>query len=273
MAIITVSRELAVLGDETAKALAALLGYRLVEKNAIEERVKSYGIPISTFEKYDEKKPAFWTSLSRDRDDYIHFLKNAILAEAGQGNAILMGRGAALILQGVPAVFSIFLVASREVRIERVKNYFHCDEKRARQIIEKSDHDREGFHRYFFDARWKDSTNYHLVLNTGFLNPDLCAKTVKYSLDKILTEEAEKHGAERIGELSLGQQVRHHILYKKELAIHFLEANVLGDKIFLYGVANAHTLVEAAVSAAKEAAPEYFVQSEIQVVQDYSVMP
>jgi len=273
MAIITISRELAALGDETAHELANQLNYRFVDKTALEERIKSYGVPGHKILKFDEKKPSFLASLSQDRDNYVHFLKSAILAEAAEGNAILIGRGAGLILKDVPGVFSLFLAAPPEIRLERVKSYFHCDDKRAHHIIEQSDKDRDGFHRYFFDAVWKEPGNYHLVLNTGYLHPALCAGIVGLMLDKIVTEETETQNTLRIKELLLAQQIIHHIRFEREVPIHFLEASVSDGRIFLYGVANAQSLIEAAISSARELAPDASIQSEIQVVQDYSVMP
>jgi cytidylate kinase len=273
MAIITISRELAALGDETARELASQLNCRFVDKNVLEERIKSYGITGRKFFKYDEKKPSFWASLSQDRDDYLHYLRCAVIDEAGQGSAIFIGRGAGVILKNVPGVFSVFLVAPPEIRIERVKSYFHCDDKRAQQIIEQSDQDRTGFHRYFFDVQWKAANNYHLALNTGHLHPELCAEIIKYMEDRTITSDLEAQSSRRIGELALGQKLKTCILYEKEVPIHFMEASVSDNKVFLYGVANSQSLIEAAVSIAKEVSPGYTVQSEIQVVHEYSVMP
>jgi cytidylate kinase len=273
MAIITISRELAALGDETAHELSNQLNYRFVDRYVLEERIKSFGVEGAKLKKYDERKPTFWASLSQDRDDYLHFLRTAILTEAGEGSCVFIGRGASVILKNVPGVFSVFLVAPLEIRIERVKSYFHCDERRARQIIEQSDHDREGFHRYFFDIKWKDAGNYHLALNTGHLHPEVCSELIKYMRDRTITDEAETQNTLRIQDLTLGQQIKHHILYEKEVPIHFLEAQVSGSKVILFGVANSQTLVEAAVAAARETVPGSEVQPEIQVVQEYTVMP
>ena len=273
MSIITISRELAALGDETARELAGQLNYRYADKNALEERIKSYGVSDPKFSRYDEKKLSFWASLSQDRDDYLHFLKSAVLDEAGQGATVFIGRGAGVILKNVPGVFSVFLVAPHEIRLERVKSYFHCDDKRAMHIIEQSDQDRKGFHRYFFDVKWKDPGNYHLCLNTGHLHPAVCAETIKYLLDKIITDEVEAQYASRIRELTVGQRIKHHVLYEKEMPIHFLEVFVSGSRVTLYGVANAQSLIEAALSYARELVPDFSVQSEIQVVHEYTVMP
>jgi len=212
-------------------------------------------------------------SLSQDRDDYLHFLKSAVLAEAAQGNAVFIGRGAAVILKGVPGVFSVFLAASHQTRIERIKSYFHCDEKRAEQILEQSDRDREGFHRYFFDVKWKDVGNYHLALNTGHLHPEVCAQIIKYMRDRTMTEEAEARNAQRIKELTLAQGIAHCILYERKAPIHFLEVSVSDGKVILYGVVSVQSLIEVAVSVAGELAPGYVVQPEIQVVHEYSVIP
>jgi cytidylate kinase len=273
MAIITISRELAALGDETAHGLAKLLNYRFVDKDVLEGRIKSYGMVDGKFEKYDERKPSFWASLSQDRDNYLHYLKTAVFTEAENGGCIFIGRGASAIFRNVPGVVSVFLVAPPDIRCERVKSYFHCDDKRARQIIEQSDHHRTGFHRYFFDMDWKDPGNYHLTVNTGSIHPAVSAEIVKSLKDQMLTEESETQNAIRLKELLVAQRVIHHIQYEKGIPVHFLEAAVSRGEVTLFGVANSQALAEAAVSAAREVPSVNSVQSEIQVVQEYAVMP
>ncbi|MDR2177584.1 MAG: cytidylate kinase family protein [Treponema sp.] len=272
MAIITISRELAALGDETAHELAKQLNYRFVDRQTLEDRIKVWGIAGPKLEKYDERKPSLWASLSQDRDDYAHFLKTAVYTEASQGNCVFIGRGAGVVLRDVPGVVTLFLTAPQTIRIERVKSYFQCDEKRARQIIEQSDHDRSGFHRYFFDMEWKDPGNYHFSLNTGCLHPAACVDIVKVFMGHNITAEVEERGLLRIGELTLAQQVKHHIIYEKEIPIHFLEAAAANNTITLYGVASTQALIEAALSTAREAAGPVQIQSEIQIVQEYNML-
>ncbi|MDR2716622.1 MAG: cytidylate kinase family protein [Treponema sp.] len=277
MAIIAVSRELAALGDETARELAKLPGYRFVDKHTLEKRIKSYGIEIREFEKYDERKPSFLASLSHGRDDYLHYLKTAIFAEAGQGSCVFIGRGAGMVFKNMPGLISLFLASPLEIRIERVKSYFHCDDRRARQIIEHSDEDRAGFHRYFFDIDWRDPANYHLSLNTGIFCPADCAEIINQFKNRFFTAESEKHSAVRLKELILEQKIKHCIMYEREIPVHFLEVSASGSVITLYGVANSQALVDAALNAAEEAVGEspvkVTVHSEIQVVREYSVMP
>jgi len=277
MAIIAISRELAALGDETARELAKLLGYHFVDRHTLEKRIKSYGIESKEFQKFDERKPSFFASLSQGRENYLHYLKTAIFAEAGEGSCVFIGRGAGMVFKNMPGYISLFLASPLDIRIERVKSYFHCDERRARQIIEHSDQDRTGFHRYFFDIDWRDPANYHLSLNTGFFRPADCAEIINQFKNRFFTSESEIQNAARLKELILEQQVKHCIMYEREISIHFLEVAVSGGDITLYGVANSQALVDAALDAANgmigEIAGKAAVHSEIQVVREYSVMP
>jgi len=273
MVIIAISRELAALGDETAHELAETLGCRFVDRYALEERMKSFGVAGRKLRKYDERKPSFLAAFSQDREDYLHYLKTALFGEAGQGGGVFTGRGAGMVFRNVPGVFSVFLAAPLDIRIQRVKSYFHCDDKRARQIISRSDADREGFFRYFFDVRWRDAGNYHLVLNTGRLPPAVCADIIAYTRAKTNTPAIEEEGVRRVRELILGHEVKHRVLYEKQIPVHFLETSVKDGRVTLYGVAGAQSQVEAAVAAAREAAPAAEIVPEIQVVQEYHVMP
>ena len=265
MAIVTVSREMAALGDETALELTKLLGYRLVDKDALEARVQSYGIKAQKFKKYDERKPSFFAALSQDRDDYLHYMRKAIFAEAEQGNCVFIGRGANIILKPMPALISMFLSARKEIRIARVKSNFHCDDKRAAQIIERSDRDRIGFHRSFFDIDWMHPENYHLSFNTGIFSPVDCAEIVASLKDRIFTPGAELQNRAILKNLILEHQIKHGIIYEQELPIRFLEITVSGNIVTLYGATNSQAMLDTAVNCAQRAAGKATVRSEIQI--------
>jgi cytidylate kinase len=273
MAIITVSRELAALGDETARELAKAFGYRLVEKDRLEERVQSYGVKAAKFQKYDERKPSFFATLSQDRDDYLHYLQTAIFAEIEQGSCVLVGRGASAILKDLPALISVFLSARGEIRLERVKSYFHCDEKRAAQIIERSDKDRIGFHRAFFDIDWRHQGNYCISFNTGVFSPADCADMIGAIKGRVFTPEAEKRSAAVLKGLILGHGIKHRVLYEQGLPIRFLDVLVSENDVVMHGATNSQSLADAAESLAREVAPGASVRNEIQVIREYGVMP
>ena len=82
MAIITVARQVAALGDEISAAVAQKLGYKFVGRKEIEKKIVELGFPESKLIKYDERKPGFFASLAKDRDEYMDYLLTAILEAA-----------------------------------------------------------------------------------------------------------------------------------------------------------------------------------------------
>jgi cytidylate kinase len=275
MAIITISRELAALGDETANELSKRLGYRFIDRHTLEERVTSYGVDPGILKKYDERKPGFIASLSQERDDYLHFLKMAIFQEAvvaGKG-CVFVGRGAYAVLSGIPGVVSVFLVSNMDVRVERVRSYFQCDEKKARSIIEQSDRDRAGFHKYFFESDWKEPGNYRVSLNTGRLHPSVCAKIVEQLCDSTVPPEVEAELARKLDAAFLAQKVAHHILYEKDVRVHFLDVTP-GDngEVTLFGITNSKVIVDRATAAAQEVEGVKNVIRSIQIVEEYNIV-
>lgn len=273
MAIITISRQLAALGDETAKELTTQLGYRLIDKANLDDTMEKRGLSRARYEKYDEKKPGFWASLSKDRDDYIHHLRSAILEELAENNVIIVGRGANAIFKGLPNLLPVRLVASYPVRMERIRNYYHCDEKRAKNIITRSDNDRIGFHRYFFDMDVNDASNYLAVLNMSHMHPATAANQIKHLCQALITEEQEAKAGPLIASMFLSQKVVDKILYEEKVPIHFLEANTANAEVVLLGVANSQSSIESAIACARTVPGVAKVTSEIQLVQEYSVMP
>ncbi|MFA5851508.1 MAG: cytidylate kinase family protein [Spirochaetales bacterium] len=273
MAIITIARELASLGEETAQELARISGYKLIDKEYLEGKLNSIGISTAKQEKYDEKNPGFWASLSQQRDDYLHFLKTAILEAAQENNCIIMGRGGYAILRGVPHMLSVKITAPLSFRVDRTKKAFACDNKRALQIIEQSDHDRGGFHKYFFSTSWTDAREYDLTINTGGTDPAHAAVAID-SLRKVFVDKGkEEAGVQKIEDLVLAQNVVTEIIYARKIPVHFLEATVERGSVVLHGVANAQSSIDTALAAAHGVSGIKHAESAIQLVQEFTVMP
>jgi cytidylate kinase len=273
MAIITIARELGSLGEETARELAKISGYRLIDKEYLESKLNEIGITAEKRQKFDERNPGFWASLSQQRDDYLHFLKTAILDAAQDNNCIIMGRGANAILRGVPHMIAVKITSPIAARVERTKVNFSCDNKRAMQIVEQSDHDRGGFHKYFFSAAWTDPREYDLTINTGSTDPTHAAVAID-ALRKVYIDAArEEAGVQKISDLVLGQKVVTEIIYTRKVPVHFLEATVEKNSVVLHGVANAQSSIDTALASAHGVPGVKNVESAIQLVQEFTVMP
>lgn len=273
MAVIAVARQFSALGDKVSSLAAEALGYKFIDKRVIEERLWDAGLTKNILDKYDEKKPGFIASMTKNRDLYFHYLKTAVLTEAAEGNIILIGRGAFAILAGIPGVFSVKFVSSMETRIKRTMEDYECSEKDAQQIVVKSDNDRSGFHNSFFNVDWENPVHYHMVLNTDLLTPENSAKIIERAVEMSVSQDDVKKGDFLIKQRLLAQQIVNCILFEEGVQIHFLDAVIEGNVLFLHGVTTSVAGVERSVEIAKRMAPDYEVKSSIAVVQDFKAYP
>lgn len=121
MAIVAMARQVAALGDEISAEVAKLLGYKFITKKEIEQKILDNGFSADKLHKYDEVKPGFFASLTKDRDEYLYCLQTAILESAAEGNCVLIGRGSAFVLEELPNLVSFRFVSNYEARLSRPK--------------------------------------------------------------------------------------------------------------------------------------------------------
>ena len=272
MAIITISRQVAALGDEIATDLAKKMEYTFIARKMIEARIVELGFPKEKLSRYDERKPSFFASLAKDRDEYLNYLQYAVLEAASKGRCILIGRGAFKILEGVANLVSLRFVTSDDIRLERLKNEKSWNDKQAQARINESDTNRKGFHKSFFNMESEDPRNFLLTLNTGILSREESSRIIEAAVKAYITEEKEIHGKIRIERLLKGQELVNKLLFDYHLGINFLHAVVEGPDgniIVLQGVADSQSLADRAVQTAAKILPSCEIRSAISIVQDF----
>ena len=273
MAIITISRQVAALGDEIADALAKKMGSKFVDRKYIEKRIVELGFPEEKMKKYDERKPGFFASLVKDRDEYLDYLQTAILETAKDGNCVLIGRGAFVVLENVPNLIAVRFVAKDEIREDRLMKEFDWNKKQAQGRISESDENRKGFHKNFFNIDPDDPSNYHLTLNTGLLDVEESSDAIAKLCKSLITDEKEVAGGKKVQELYQAQIVVNALVFEHKVNVNFLRAVIDGDKLILQGVADSLAISEKAVSLAREIMPDKTVESAISIVQDFNTYP
>lgn len=269
MAIIAISRQIAALGDELAEKTAKKLGYTFFSRKQIEERIVELGFPKAKLDKYDEKKPGFFASLAKGRDEYLNYLQYAVLEAASKGNCILIGRGTFVILEDIPNLISLRFVAKEAVRIKRLQNEFGWTEKQAKARIDESQANRRGFHKNFFNVDNEDPSNYLLTINTGSISEQEIVKAIE-CLAKSVPPEKEVLEKQRILHLMKAQDLTNKLLFEYKLNINFLRSVIdeSGSIITLQGVADSQAIVDRAVTLAAKILPSCTIKSAVSIVQD-----
>lgn len=273
MAIITISRQIASMGDEVAAELSRLLGYTFINRDALEADLLKHGITKEKLRKYDEKKPGFWASLARDRDEYFDYLREAVFDRAQEGNCIFVGRGGFAILKDIPGCVSVRLVGSVPIRVARLMNEFSWPEKKAMALLQESDNNRRGFHKTFFNIDQDDPASYNLVINSDAITAKVAAKIIAETCKLIVDDNQERIGRDRIAELLLAQRIVNHVVFDLQIPVHFLEATASSTEITLHGVADSAAVIERVLETARTMAPDKKIQSGISIVQDYKSYP
>ncbi len=270
MAIIAISRQVAALGDEIASAVANELGYTFITRKQIEDRIIELGFPKEKLEKYDEKKPGFFASLAKGRDEYLNYLQYAVLEAASKGNCILIGRGSFAILENIPNLISLRFVAKDSVRVQRLMKEFNWTEKQAQARIVESAENRRGFHKSFFNIDNEDSCHYMLTINTGVLPEDLVVKQIVGLAKYWSNSESDSASKKRIENLLKAQDLTNKLLFEFKLNINFLHAEIDldGNVITLQGVADSQAVVDRAITLAAKILPSCITKSAISIVQD-----
>lgn len=269
MAVITISRQVAALGDEIGIEAEKALGYQFVRKEDLEDRIVKLGFPSEKLPKYDEKKPGFFASLVKDRDEYLQHLQTAVLEAASRNNCILIGRGTHIILEKIPSLISFRLIAPLDIRLQRLMNEFNWSEKQAKARIDESDANRRGFDKSFFDVDIDDATHFHIVMNTGILNAQEGGAIIANLVKNAITKEKDAAGIEKIKTMLTAQRLVNTLIFEHKIAIEFLRAVISNNTITLQGIADSGAVVERAIALSAKIMPNYTIQSAISIVQDF----
>ena len=269
MAIITISRQVAAHGDEVAEILAKRLGYKFVTRKEIEARIVELGFPKEKLAKYDERKPGFFASLARDRDEYLNYAQYAIFEAAEQKNVIIIGRGAWAVLQNVPNCISVRLIADERTRIGRLRAEFNWTEKQALQRIQESDTNRAGFHNSFYNLDISDPSLFHAVLNTGRMELEVAANLIAELVEQKVTVKQEEEGNKMIEQLLEAQKVLNKLIFNYHLNIEFMHVSIEDNTVILHGVSDSPAIVEQALQIIKQEMQGYDVKSAVSIVHDF----
>ena len=99
---------------------------------------------------------------------------------------VILGRGGQAILQDMPDVFHVRIVAPMDVRLRRIqaeKKGFTAEA--AREWAVEQDRKTAEYLKRYFGIRWDDPMLYHMLLNTGKIEPWLAARFVANAVTQL----------------------------------------------------------------------------------------
>jgi cytidylate kinase len=183
--VVTVSRQYGAGGRSVAPALAEALGYRLVDREVIEQAAARLGVDPELARERDERAPALveqlGMALARGTPEFglgdVHLddqelaasVRAVIESLANIGEHVILGRGGQAVLRDRADACHLSLIGHIEDRARRVAASQHIPPDEARDLCRKMDADRSGYVRRFYGARIDDPLLYDCILNTSTL--------------------------------------------------------------------------------------------------------
>ena len=174
---VTFSRQMGTKGSEVARKVAAELGYRFYDTQAINHKAQELGF-LESVQEIDEKTPSLFSRLfSRRPMMYLERLYSVLYELAKEGNAVFLGRGSHLLLRDIPGTLHVRVVASPATCLRTLTDQGLNPDAAAR-AIKRTDDERRAFVQFAFGVDWDDPTRYDLVLNMDKLSLQTAVETV-----------------------------------------------------------------------------------------------
>jgi cytidylate kinase len=186
--VIALSRLPGARGEEVARRLSDSLGYGLFDREILQQIASHSHLSERVVSALDEQDRSWLTEWlvafggpHLSRYEYLHELRLVVGAIARHGGAIIMGRGAHLILSPDQALRTL-VVAPREVRVATVAALFGISPQEARRRIQVEEEARCAFLKKHFHADMADPSAYDLVVNTHFMGVEGAVEAIKAAL-------------------------------------------------------------------------------------------
>ena len=194
--IISIGRECGSGGHEIGEKLAKHYGITLYDRNLIEKLAEETNQDPEKLAQLEERvtgrilppqKNGFasevgtmMSKLSQSDRLYLEE-KGLILKLAQEESFVIIGRAANAILADNPDTLRLYVYASEEFKLPRVKELYHLDtDNAARKKMEQVDKARRAYFNFYSDAVWGSSDAHDFMINSSVFGID---QTVEIIID------------------------------------------------------------------------------------------
>ncbi|WP_312443481.1 cytidylate kinase-like family protein [Lacrimispora sp.] len=198
--VIAIGRQCGSSGKIIGQKLAEELGIKCYDKELLALAAKNSGLCEELFKTHDEKPTnSFLYSLVMDtysmgftNSGYMDMPINhkIFLAQfdtikqlADEESCIIVGRCADYALEDYPNLVSVFISADEEDKIKSLKELYHVDATKAKDIMVKTDKKRSSYYNYYSNKKWGDVRSYDLCINRSSIGVDGTVKLIHNFVD------------------------------------------------------------------------------------------
>ncbi|MCL2045191.1 MAG: cytidylate kinase-like family protein [Oscillospiraceae bacterium] len=198
--IITISREYGSGGRSIGEMLATAADIPYYDKQIVHLAAEKGGLSPDVIENTDESIPSTFRQrltytdanlmgmdalayYSTPTTDKVFLAQSEVIREiADEGPCIIVGRCAGYVLKNRDDVFSIFIHANTEDRLQRGIDQYGLSAEDAIDMLRKIDKSRINYYRYYTNRTWGNVKDYDLALNTSFTGIEGAVNVIKAML-------------------------------------------------------------------------------------------
>lgn len=266
MAIITISREMGSGGIPIVHQVAEELDYTLVDGDVIKEAAENYDLSQEALQQIDEKPPAFIENLDRQIELNMSRIQLIVLEQALQGDVVIYGRGGQDLLPEITSVLRVRIIAPFAERVERWAEREWIDPDLAHSLVRKSDQQRAGFIKYYFDRNWTNPIEYDMIINTTRISIEMATKLIiDASKDPCLIEKDQTCKI-KIRDLIIQKKLQIARLANERIKDIWFNIDVVNCHVTLSGHIYSEVERQAVIDDAKEVAGVKGVTDNLKII-------
>jgi len=171
MAVVSISRQTFLGGQELGRHLADKLGYTYFTREELSDQAEALGVNVQRLRDAVTRPPGVRQELRRERDRYVACITMLLCEKILSEDIIYNGHAGHMLLLGIPNILRISVVADLEFRINFVHHELGYSRREAKEYIKGIDVVRDRWVRYLYKVDWHNPFHYDLTVHlsqTGF---------------------------------------------------------------------------------------------------------
>ena len=182
--VITISREFGSGGHDIGMEVAKRLNIPFYDQEIVDKAVAESGFTKEFIEEHGEYSTLSSVLLgtsapfdsyyyAEDPQDKIFKIQRRIIKKfAQEGPCVIVGRCADYALEDNPYAVSVFIKASLDERVQRIKRIYELNDSKAADLIQKTDKRRASYYNYYSSKKWGEAKSYNLCIDSGLVGVD-----------------------------------------------------------------------------------------------------
>ena len=194
--IISIGRAFGSGGHEIGRRLADFYGIKLYDRELVDMLAAQLNKDPRQIEQMEEKVtgklfPGLQKNAFSDHDrilmdkmsqsDRMFLIEKKIIQNLAETESfVIVGRAANAILEGYPNTLRLYIYASDEFRIERIRRIYNLDsDQKAKKMMEDTDRSRREYFQYYTDMIWASSDGHDASVKSSSFGLDQTLEIIK----------------------------------------------------------------------------------------------